>query len=113
MEEIIFYDSWLPLDKKHFRILAMLADKGNFQGSLAQMCRNLSITSGQQKTNNALKESIEYLSKGVRIVDDSYALFLFLDSLSFAFGQLCEGRTLFMVLDNVIIEDVAVVASHL
>ena len=62
MEEIVFYDSWLPLDKKHFRILAMLADKGNFQGSLAQMCRNLSITSGQQKTNNALKESIEYLT---------------------------------------------------
>lgn len=38
---------------------------------------------------------------------------LLLDGLSFAFGQLGEGRTLFMVLDDVIIEDVAVVASHL
>ena len=62
MEEIVFYESWLPLDKKHFRLLAMLADKGNFQGSLAQICRNLSIASGQAKTNNSLKESIEYLT---------------------------------------------------
>ena len=59
MEEIVFYESWLPLDKKHFRLLAMLADKGNFQGSLAQICRNLSMASGQAKTNNSLKESIE------------------------------------------------------
>ena len=47
MEEIVFYESWFPLDKKHFRILAMLADKGNFQGSLAQMCRNLSKVAGK------------------------------------------------------------------
>lgn len=38
---------------------------------------------------------------------------MILDGLSFAFGQLCEGRTLFVVLDDVIIEDVAVMAGHL
>lgn len=40
----------------------MLADKGSFQGSLAQICRNLSMASGQAKTNNSLKESIEFLT---------------------------------------------------
>lgn len=62
MENLVFYDSWLPLDKKHFRILAMLADKGNFHGSLAEICRNLSMAAGQAKTNTALRESIEYLT---------------------------------------------------
>ena len=37
---------------------------------------------------------------------------LLLDGLSFAFGQLCEGRTLFVVFDDVVIEQITVVASH-
>ena len=51
--------------------------------------------------------------QGVRIVVDSYALFLFLDCLPLGLCKMCQGRTLFMVFDDVIIEDVAVVASHL
>ena len=38
---------------------------------------------------------------------------LLLDGLSFASGQLCEGRTLFMVFNDVIIEQIAIVAGHL
>ena len=51
--------------------------------------------------------------QGVRIVVDSYALFLFLDCLPLGLCKMCQGRTLFMVFDDVIIEDVAVMTSHL
>ena len=51
--------------------------------------------------------------QGVRIVVDSYALFLFLYCLPLGLCKMCQRRTLFMVLDDIIIEDVAVVASHL
>ena len=44
---------------------------------------------------------------------ESDSFFLLLDGLSFTLGQLSEGRTLLVVFDDVIIEDVAVVASHL
>ena len=50
---------------------------------------------------------------GVRIVMDSYALFLFFDGLPLGLRQVSQRRTLLVVLDDVIIEDVAVVASHL
>jgi hypothetical protein len=53
------------------------------------------------------------ISKGVRIAVDSYALFLFLDCLPLGLCKMCQRSTLLMVLDDVIIEDVAVVASHL
>lgn len=51
--------------------------------------------------------------QGVRIVMDSYALFLFFDCLPLGLRQVSQRRTLLVVLDDVIIEDVAVVASHL
>ena len=53
------------------------------------------------------------ISKGVRIVVDSYALFLFFDCLPLGLCQVSQRRTLLVVFDDVIIEDVAVVASHL
>ena len=51
--------------------------------------------------------------QGVRIVVDSYALFLFFDCLPLGLCQVSQRRTLLVVFDDVIIEDVAVVASHL
>lgn len=38
---------------------------------------------------------------------------LLLDGLSFASGQLCEGGMLLMVFDDVIVEQIAIVAGHL
>lgn len=59
---IIFYREWLPLDKKDFRILTMLADTGIFQGNLTTLCGYLSLRPGQKKTNAALRESIVFLT---------------------------------------------------
>ena len=39
-------------------------------------------------------------------------LCLLLDGLSFTSGQLCKGRMLLVVLDDIIIKNIAVVASH-
>lgn len=50
------------MDKKEFRILAMLADLGAFRGNLTALCRYLSLEPGQQKTNAALRQSIETLT---------------------------------------------------
>ena len=61
-EYITFYREWLPLDKRDFRILTMLADIGNFRGNLTALCRYLSLSPGQQKTNAALRQSIETLT---------------------------------------------------
>ena len=61
-EHIIFYREWLLLDKAHFRILTMLADKGAFCGGLADICRYLSLSPGQQKTNATLRASIDFLA---------------------------------------------------
>lgn len=61
-EYITFYREWLPLDKRDFRILTMLADKGTFRGNLTALCRYLSLSPGQQKTNLALRQSIEALT---------------------------------------------------
>lgn len=39
MDDAIFYREWLPLDKKEFRILAMLADyNGEYHGKAAVPC---------------------------------------------------------------------------
>lgn len=62
-EKIIFYREWFPLDKKEFRIMAMLADKGSFKGNLSNMCRYFSL-SPQQKNRNNLRTSIKYLNDG-------------------------------------------------
>lgn len=52
------------------------------------------------------------MRKGVRIETDSYALFLFFDCLPPGLREVSQGRPLLMVLDDVIVENVAIVASH-
>ena len=62
----MFYREWLPLDKKEFRILAMLADfGGEYRGNLADMCRYFSV-SPQHKNREALREAIQ------RLTDERY-----------------------------------------
>lgn len=60
-ERIVFYREWLPLDKKEFRILAMLADQGEFCGNLSDLCNYFSL-SPQQRNRNTLRTSIEQLA---------------------------------------------------
>lgn len=60
-ERIVFYREWLSLDKKEFRILAMLADQGEFHGNLSDLCDYFSL-SLQQRNRNALRASIEQLA---------------------------------------------------
>lgn len=60
MTQATFFSEWLPLDKKEFRILAMLADKGKFQGNLSDMCRYFSLDP-QTRTRSQLRESIQKL----------------------------------------------------
>lgn len=59
---MIFYKEWLPLDKKEFRILAMLADKGEYNGNLSEMCEYLSLNP-QSRNRNQISNSIEILSE--------------------------------------------------
>ena len=69
MEKITFYREWLPLDKKDFRILALLADKGMFQGNLSDLCRYFSLNP-QQRNRNQIRESIQRLKKAKMIVSE-------------------------------------------
>lgn len=70
IKNIFFYREWLPLDKKEFRILAMLADKGKFKGNLSDMCRYFSLDP-QTRTRIQLRESIQKLSDQGLIVQES------------------------------------------
>ena len=56
-----FYREWLALDKNEFRILAMLADKKQFRGTLTDLCRHFGLDP-QTKQINKLKDSIQSLS---------------------------------------------------
>ena len=56
-----FYREWLALDKNEFRILAMLADKKKFRGTLTDLCRHFGLDP-QTKQINKLKDSIQSLS---------------------------------------------------
>ncbi len=60
-----FYAEWIPLDKRLFRILGMLADLGEFQGNLSDIYRYLvlEVQNVQTKQRARLKESIEELSR--------------------------------------------------
>ena len=62
-----FFREWLHLPKSDFRILAMLADIGTFEGSLSDLCRCFSLAP-QTKNRNKLKESIQHLSSSGFIV---------------------------------------------
>lgn len=58
----MFYREWLPLDKKEFRILAMLADfGGEYRGNLADMCRYFSV-SPQHKNRVSFRDAIQHLT---------------------------------------------------
>ena len=52
-----FFREWLPLAKSDFRILALLADKGDFDGNLSDLCRCFSLDT-QTKNRNKLREAI-------------------------------------------------------
>ena len=62
-----FFREWLHLPKSDFRILAMLADEGNFEGSLSDLCRCFSLDT-QTRNRNKLKASIQHLSASGFIV---------------------------------------------
>ena len=55
-----FYKEWLLLDKKEFRILAMIADKGEYKGNLSEICEYLSLNP-QTKNRNQIGNSIQAL----------------------------------------------------
>lgn len=59
--KITLYREWLSLDKKQFRILAMLADKGEYTGNLSTLCDYFSLTR-QQHNRNTLRTAIEQLA---------------------------------------------------
>ena len=59
---LTFYAEWLSLPKEQFRILAMLADKGEFQGNLSDMCRYFFVDP-QTHHRNRLRAAIEALTR--------------------------------------------------
>ena len=60
MDDITFYKAWLRLDKKEFRILAMLADQGEFSGNLSDLCRYFSL-SPQTRNRTQLSNFLQIL----------------------------------------------------
>ena len=62
MSGIVFFREWFPLPKGEFRIMAMLAEKGQFRGNLSDLCRYFSV-SPQTKSRRALKNQISELEK--------------------------------------------------
>ena len=62
MERLVFYREWFPLPKGEFRIMAMLADKGQFRGNLSSLCRYFFV-SPQTQNRDALREQISSLEK--------------------------------------------------
>ena len=63
MQEVIFYQEWLPLPKAEFNILTMLAEQGGaFKGTYADMCRYLSVTP-QSRNRNKIREALNSLKK--------------------------------------------------
>ena len=62
MEQIVFYNEWLPLPKAEFNILAMVAEHGGtYAGNLSDMCRYLTVTP-QSRNRNQLRSAIESLT---------------------------------------------------
>lgn len=60
MSNIKFFYEWLSLDKNDFRILALLAAKGDFKGNFSDLCAALSL-SRSGKNNKSLDASITRL----------------------------------------------------
>ena len=61
-EYLTFFRDWLPLDKKDFRILAMLAEKTEFKGNLSELCDYFSLNRQTHNTRQ-LRESIQKLTE--------------------------------------------------
>ena len=61
-KDLVFYREWFPLPKGEFRILAMLADKGQFSGNLSDLCRYFFVNP-QTRTRNRLVDDINALEK--------------------------------------------------
>lgn len=59
---LTFYAEWLRLPKEQFRVLVMLADKGAFRGSLADICRYFSVDP-QTQNRNRLRTTINELTR--------------------------------------------------
>lgn len=62
MKSLVFYREWFPLPKGEFRIMAMLADKGQFRGSLSALCRYFFV-SLQTRNRDTLREEISSLEQ--------------------------------------------------
>ena len=62
MGSLVFYREWFPLPKGEFRIMAMLADKGQFSGNLSEMCRYFFVSPQSQNRNN-LRDQISALEQ--------------------------------------------------
>lgn len=56
------YKEWISLDKKLFRILVMLADLGQFNGTYSDICRYF-LVSPQSKNRKQFAESISELEQ--------------------------------------------------
>lgn len=61
-KDLVFYREWFPLPKEEFRILAMLADKGQFNGNLSDLCRYFFVNP-QTATRNRLANQINSLEE--------------------------------------------------
>lgn len=61
-KDLVFYREWFPLPKREFRILAMLADKGQFNGNLSDLCRYFFVNP-QTATRNRLANQINSLEE--------------------------------------------------
>ena len=62
IEKVSCYKEWLPLDKRQFGILAIVAERKGFSGNLTTLCQLLSL-SPQTNNKRKLKEAIEELTK--------------------------------------------------
>ena len=72
-KDLVFYKEWFPLPKGEFRILAMLADKGQFSGNLSDLCRYFFVNP-QTRTRNRLQELetfIEEIKAEAETIKDS------------------------------------------
>ena len=61
-KDLAFYREWFPLPKGEFRIMAMLADKGQFCGTLSDLCRYFFV-SPQTATRNRIANQITALEQ--------------------------------------------------
>lgn len=61
-KDLVFYREWFPLPKGEFRILALLADKGQFNGNLSDLCRYFFVNP-QTATRNRLANQINSLEE--------------------------------------------------